>query len=295
MKINMKQKSTLTAYAFIAPFFILFGLFMVYPVIFSFYLSFHNWDGFSPAQFVGFKNYASLLKDPLFIKALYNTVYIFLISTPLQLIGALFLAALLNLPYIKFKNFFRAAFYLPIITSIVVISVIFLVLYDYDYGLVNYVLSLLGFAKIPWLAAKEWSKIALIIMISWRWTGYNMIIILAGMQAIPEEIYEAATIDGATRTTTFFKITIPLLRPVLIFCYIMMIVGLLQLFTEPYILTKGGPENSSLTVVHYLFKQGFEYFRLGYASTIAYVIFILTFIFSYINMKFLSRGAGEEV
>jgi len=289
----MKQRNTLTAYAFVSPFFILFCLFMVYPVIFSFYLSFHNWDGFSPAQFIGFKNYVLLLKDPLFIKALYNTVYIFLISTPLQLIGALFLAALLNLSYIKLKNFFRAAFFLPNIICIVVISVMFLLLYDYDYGLINYVLSLLGFNKIPWLVSEEWSKISLILMISWRWTGYNMIIILAGMQAIPEEIYEAARIDGASQTATFFKITIPLLRPVLIFCYILMIIGLLQLFTEPYVLTRGGPQNSSLTIVHYLFKQGFEYFRLGYASAIAYILFIFTFIFSYINMKFFSRG--EEV
>lgn len=293
MKLNMKQRNTLTAYAFVLPFFILFCLFMAYPVIFSFYLSFHNWDGFSPAQFVGFKNYASLLEDPLFIKALYNTVYIFLISTPLQLIGALFLAALLNLSYIKLKNFFRAAFFLPIVMCIVVISVIFLLLYDYDYGLINYVLSLLGFTKIPWLVSERWSKIALILMINWRWTGYNMIIILAGMQAIPEDIYEAATIDGASQTAAFFKITIPLLRPVLIFCYILMIIGLLQLFTEPYVLTRGGPQNSSLTIVHYLFKQGFEYFRLGYASAIAYVLFIFTFIFSYVNMKFFSRG--EEV
>lgn len=294
MKLNLKQKNILTAYTFVSPFFILFGLFMVYPMIFSFYLSFQNWDGFSPAQFIGFKNYILLFKDRLFIQALYNTVYIFLISTPLQLVGALFLAALLNLSYIKLKNFFRAAFYLPIVASIVVISVMFLVLYDYDYGLVNYILVFLGFAKIPWLAAKEWSKIALILMISWRWTGYNMIIILAGMQAIPEEIYEAATIDGASRTAAFFKITIPLLRPVLIFCYILMIIGLLQLFVEPYVLTRGGPENSSLTIVHYLFKQGFEYFRLGYASTIAYVLLIFTFIFSYINMKFFNRGAGGE-
>ena len=294
MKLNMKQKNILTAYSFVSPFFIMFGLFMVYPMIFSFYLSFHNWDGFSPAQFIGLRNFLFLFKDRLFIQALLNTVYIFLISTPLQLVGALFLAAILNLSYIKLKNFFRAAFYLPIVASIVVISVMFLVLYDYDYGLVNFVLSFLGFGKMPWLVSTDWSKIALIIMISWRWTGYNMIIILAGMQAIPEEIYEAATIDGASRIASFFKITLPLLRPVLIFCYILMIIGLLQLFVEPYILTRGGPENSSLTIVHYLFKQGFEYFRLGYASTIAYVLVFFTFIFSYINMKFFSRGTGEE-
>ncbi|MBE3143245.1 MAG: sugar ABC transporter permease, partial [Planctomycetes bacterium] len=279
----------LTAYLFISPFFILFLVFMAFPLVFSFYLSFHKWDGFSQPDFVGLRNYLNLFSDSTFYETLYNTVYMFLIATPLQLIGALVLAGLLNAPSTRLRSFFRAAFYMPYITCVVVISVMFLILYDYRYGFINYFLSWIGLGGIPWIDSAAWSKISIVLLIFWRWTGYNMVILLAGMQAIDNQLYEAARIDGAGTLQLFFRLTIPLLKPVLFFCYILMVIGQFQLFAEPFVLTKGGPEYSSLTIVHYLYKQGFEFFRLGYASAIAYTLLAITFILSYINSRILEN------
>ena len=236
-------------YLFISPFFILFGIFLLFPFFYSFVISLQSWDGVSLPKFVGLANYQRLFRDELFWKSLYNTVYILVLNIPLQLGLALLLAVALNSKVVRGRSVMQLVYFMPIIVSVVVVAIVFSLLYDSYTGLINYFIELLGAAPIPWISSEAWSKISVVLLITWRWTGYNMVIMLAGLQAIPDELYEAGRIDGATGWKSFWNITLPLLKPVLLFCLIMSIIGLFKIFTEPYILTGGGPNNSSQTMV----------------------------------------------
>ncbi|MBS2968218.1 sugar ABC transporter permease [Metabacillus sp. KIGAM252] len=271
-------------YILIAPTVILFCLFTVYPVISSFIMSFQKSDGAGMA-FVGLENYVRLFRDPLFLTALKNTFFILIIQVPIQLFLALILAAALNSKLVKMKAFFRISYFMPAITALVAYSIVFMIMLDENYGIINYFLSLLGMEKVGWLTSTTWSKVALMIAITWRWTGYNMVIYLAGLQNVSESLYEAASIDGAGRIRQFFYITIPQLRPIILFTFVLSTIGTLQLFDEPFILTEGGPNNSTLTISLYLYQNGFKYFDFGYASAIAYVLVIMIAILSWIQMK----------
>ena len=193
---------------------------------------------------------------------------------------------LLNSGLGKLTGIFRVSFFMPAITALVAYAIIFFILLNQDFGLVNYLLSLVGVDAVPWLVNGFWAKVSIIMALTWRWTGYNMVIYLAGLQGIPDELYEAAAIDGAGRWQQFFYITIPQLRPVILFTVVLSTIGTLQLFDEPFVLTGGGPNNATLTIIMYLYQYGFQFFDFGYASALAYVLVVIIATLSYFQIRF---------
>ncbi|MCR6108060.1 sugar ABC transporter permease [Salipaludibacillus agaradhaerens] len=271
-------------YFFIAPAVILFLLFTAYPIIASLYLSFQRYEGGS-YSFVGLANYSRLMGDSIFWTALSNTFIIFIFQVPIMLILAMILASVLNSQLLKLKGFFRVSFFLPAVTSLVAYSLLFSVMLQ-DNGLFNELLSYIGIGPIPWLSDATWAKVSIIMAMTWRWTGYNMIIFLAALQNIPEEMYEAASIDGAGKIRQFFSITIPNLKPIILFAGILSTIGTLQLFDEPFNLTSGGPGNATMTLGLYIYENGFEYFDFSYGSAVAYVVVVLVAVLSFVQFKF---------
>lgn len=275
MQILYKNR---VAYAYIAPFFVLFVIFSLFPIIAGFTLSFFRWDGMSALHFVQFENYGNLLKDILFWKAFGNTLVIGIIAHIPILFGGLILAYILNSKLVKGENIFKTIYFMPMVTSSVAVSIIFQQLFSNNYGLINYFLSFFGIRSANWLGGDgSLIKVAVIVMFSWKWIGWNMVIYLAGMQGVSQDVYEAAKIDGANHSQTILKITIPLLKPIIIFTLIQSTIGMFNLFTEPFILTNsswtGGINNGGLTLMMYLLNKapqgGTAY---GYASAVAYVI-----------------------
>lgn len=275
-------------YYFLLPVLVIFTIFMVYPVIHSFILSFFEFKG-GDYNFVGFDNYITLFKDPIFIASLKNTIVYLIFQVPLMILLSLSLAYILNQSFLRFKGAFRVSVFLPAVTSLVAYSLIFKLLLNTDNGIINYIITKIGFKPIDWLNGPISAKVSLIIAVTWRWTGYNMVIFLAGLQRIPEEVYEAADIDGASRWQKFTKITMPLMRPIMLFTAITSTIGTLQLFDESYILTNGGPDNATITVAHYLYDTGFRYVKFGYAAAMSYILVIIIAVLSFIQFK-----VGEE-
>ncbi len=281
---SLKPSIKSAPYYFLLPVLMVFCIFMIYPIIKSFILSFYKFKG-GVYEFVGFKNYMALFKDAVFLAGLRNTLIYLIIQVPIMIILALILSYLLNQPFLKLKGLFRVSVFLPAVTSLVAYSLVFKLLLNTDYGLINYIFKAIGFKAIDWLNSPIGAKISLMAAITWRWTGYNMVILLAGLQRIPDEIYEASDIDGANRFQKFTKITIPLMRPIILFCTITSTIGTLQLFDESYILTSGGPDNATITVAHYLYDTGFRYVKFGYAAAISYVLVVIIAILSFIQFK----------
>ncbi len=277
------------AYLFISPFFILFIAFLLYPALRSVFLSFHKWEGFGIYSFAGGSNYVRLLRDPLFIKSIINSIYIMVLSNVPQWILAVILAVALNSTFLRFRGVWRAVYFSPIILSAVVVSIVFVLIFDTEYGFLNYLLNLVGIDKIGWITTQEVSKLSVSLLAIWRWTGWNMVIVLAGLQSIPLEVYDAAKVDGASGWTLFRYITLPHLRPVLIFIFMLSTIEGLRLFAEPALLTRGGPAQSSLTMVMYLYRQAFEFRKFGYASTIGVAIFVLIAGVSFVAWRLIAR------
>jgi len=282
LKISPKS----APYVFLAPALILIIIFTIYPVISSFILSFQEVRGVE-TTFVGLANYTRLFHDPVFYKSLLNTFEILIVQVPIMLSISLLIAVGLHSTMVKAKAFFRIAFFMPAITALVAAAIVFMIMLDEHFGLVNYFLSKIGISPIHWLTSPFWAKISIIIVMTWRWTGYNMVIFLAGLQNIPGELYEAASMDGAGKIRQFFMITVPQLKPVFIFTVVMSTIGTLQLFDEPFILTQGGPNNATTTITLYLYQTGFKYFEFGYASAIAYVLVFIIAIISWVQMKWV--------
>ncbi len=278
--INVKS----APYIFVAPAVLLFLFFTAYPIVASFFLSFQTRVS-GEYVFAGFSNYTRMFGDPLFYKAMGNTLIILVVQVPIMLSLALLLAVLLNSSLLKMKGFFRVAFFTPAVTSLVAASIIFTLLLNGNFGFVNYILTSIGLEGVNWLSNPFWAKVSLIIVVTWRWTGYNMVIILAGLQNISKDLYEAASIDGAGTIRKFFTITIPQLKPVLLFTFVLSTIGTFQLFDEPYNLTGGGPNNATLTITYYLYNQGFQYFDFGYAAALAYVIVLFIAVISWVQFK----------
>ncbi len=271
-------------YVLIAPIVIIFTVFMVYPILRSLYLSFFELVSGS-YEFVGFKNYAALFKDKTFYKSLFNTFIFLIVQVPIMIGGALLIAVAIEQKFIRGKAFFRTTIFLPSVTALVAYALVFKVLLNGDHGLVNYVIELFGGKGVNWFY-EEWpARFAIIISITWRWLGYNMIILLAGIQAIPGDLMEAADIDGATFWDKLFHITIPMVKPIILFCTITSTIGTLQLFDEPYILTAGGPNYATITMGQYLYDNGFRYLKFGYASAIGYVMTIIIGLLSVFQFK----------
>lgn len=284
------------AYVYISPFFILFGIFGAFPILYSFILSFQQWNGISPAQWVGFDNYFRLFQDRLFWLAMWNTVFIGVIAHIPILGGAMVLAFIINSAAVRFKHFYRSAYFLPVVTSPVAVSLIFSTLYGVRFGLINWTLVTLGLPPIDWWGGNgEWNKPAIIILFIWRWLGWNMIIYLAGLQGINPELYEVAAIDGANLRQIFFHITLPLLQPIILFTLVLSTVGAMTIFDEPYLLVgaTGGTNNAGLTIAMYLYDRGFRFAHLGYASAMAYVVSAVIVFVSVLNIRFFGRSRTE--
>jgi multiple sugar transport system permease protein len=281
---TLKRKETRWFYLCISPWLIGFVGLTLGPMLFSFYISFTDWNLFQAPNFVGLKNYIRLFtRDRVFPKALYNTFYYAGISVPLSLFLATLLSALLNRK-LKGMRFFRTVFYLPALIPVAAMSMIFMWVLAPNTGLINEFLSLFGIKGPAWLLDASTVKPALIIMSLWS-VGNNILLLLAGMQGIPEELYEAAHLDGANAFHRFFKITIPMLSPILFFNLINGIIAGLQTFTQVYILTAGGPNNASTMMVPYLFHHAFESYKMGYASAIAWVLFVIIMVMTLIVFR----------
>lgn len=266
------------AYVFLAPALLAIGAFFVLPVLAAFALSFTDFDiyslgDFSYARFIGLKNYGQLLSDPLFWKALKNTLYFLLVGGPLSVSVSLSAALLVQSKLVRFKGVFRTAYFAPVVTTLVAVAVVWRFVYHPRFGMLNYALSLIGINAVDWLGDPTWAMPAIILMAVWKNFGYNMIIFIAGLQNIPDELYEAAAIDGAGKFQQFRSITLPMLAPTTLFISIITMIGYFQLFAEPYVMTQGGPLNSTLSIVLLMYQQGFRWWNMGYSAALAFVLF----------------------
>lgn len=279
------RRVDLTPYVFISPFYILFTLFFLGPTIFAFVLSFFNWSATSAPRYLGTANYERVWGDPIFWQAVQNTLVYAGASLFIVCPLALLVALALNSDLLWLKPFWRAVYFAPIVTSSVAVTLSFVMLYNRDFGLINATLISLGLDPVNWLGDRGVVRYAVIGVIIWRWTGLTSIYFLAGLQSIPKELYEAAQLDGADALRQFWYVTLPQLRPVILFVSIIVMIGSMQIFDEPQILTGGGPANASLSVVQYLYTRGINQVRFGYASTIGVTLFAAIFILSLIQLR----------
>jgi cellobiose transport system permease protein len=290
-----KTEARVAPYAFVSPFFIVFAIFGLFPLIYTAWVSLHDWSLLAGDQgYVGFANYRELMHDSDFWRALTNTVGIFLLATIPQLIMATVLAQVLN-ARLRARTFWRMGVLLPNVTSVAAVGIIFSLIFARDYGVVNWALDTIGLSPVDWQRHRWSSWLAISVMVDWRWTGYNALILLASLQSVPKELYEAARIDGASAWRQFWSITVPMLRPTIIFVAIVATIGGVQLFTEPLLFgtgvnaIAGGNSGQFQTVAMYLVQQAFTGQRFGYASTVAWVLFLIIAVFAVINVALLRR------
>lgn len=279
---NLLYRDSVWAFIFLMPNFIVFLMFLLIPLAASFFFSFTEWDLMTPMQWVGFANYIELFKDETFLKSLWNTIYFTLGTVPTGVIISLFLAIALN-QRIKGIKIFRAAYFLPVIASFVAAALVWSWIYNPEFGLLNYFLSIIGIKGPSWLNSLNWAMPSIILTTIWKGLGFNMLLFLAGLQGIPESYYEAADIDGAKWFSKFLHITVPLLSHTTLFVVIISIINSFQGFDLVYMMTYGGPARSTSVLVFYLYQNAFRYFRMGYASAIAYVLFFLILFFALIQ------------
>jgi len=293
------------AYVFLLPFFVLFTVFLAFPIVYTIYLSFFQFQGvggttvfaidlgffyfpvqtISNLEFVGLSNYERLLSDSQFHSALYNTVFILLVQVPLMVSIALALAVALDASFVKLRGLWRTALALPVSANLVAYATVFVLLMQ-EQGLVNYALGLVGLGPIPWFTSDFWSRMTIVGAVTWRWTGYNMIILLAGLQNVPEQLYEAAEIDGANRIQKFRYVTLPQLRPVLLFVVVTSTIGTFKLFSEPLIVSDAGASvEATRTIVQYIYEMAFVQFQLGYASALTWVLIAIVSTLSIFQIK----------
>jgi multiple sugar transport system permease protein len=268
------RESDRNGYGFILPYIIFFCMFIAYPLVFSFVLVFHRWNIVTPMEWIGFKNFARLFNDPLFGKAIVNTLVFLALHIPLQVVIALFFAILLN-SAIKFRGLFRSVYFFPVIVSGVVVTILWQQLYNYDNGLFNNVLAVFGLSGIPWLVDPAFAMPSIAIMATWKNVGLYIVLFLVGLQTIPAYLYEAAEIDGASRKHQFLRITLPMLNPTIVVIFILSTIGGFSLFIEPYIMTGGGPMNSTLSAMLYIYNQAFSFNHMGYAAALGFVFALI--------------------
>ena len=284
------------AWWFIAPAMLVIGVFFFLPVVGAFAMSLTDFDIYALAnlgnlRFVGVRNYLQLLETPLFWKALGNTLYFVVLGVPLSIAASLGTALLLHAKLARFKPFFRTALFAPVVTTLVALAVIWRYLFHTRYGFLNYALGSLGIPPVDWLGDPHWAMPAIIVLAVWKNFGYNMIILLAGLQSIPEELYEAARIDGASLWRQFRYVTVPMLAPTLLMVSILTIAGYFQLFAEPYVMTQGGPLQSTVSVLYFMYEEGFKWWNLGSASAVAFVLALLMFGVTALQLRCAQRGA----
>ena len=275
---------------FAAPALAAIAVFFFLPVAGAVLLSFTDFDIYAVAsranlRFVAFGNYSRLLRDPLFWTALRNTFYFVVVGGPLTIAASLGAALLLNARLVRLKGFFRTVFFLPVVTTLVAVSVVWRYVYHPRFGLLNRALELFGVGPIDWLGDPFWAMPAIILMAVWKNFGFNMVIFIAALQAIPERLYEAASIDGAGALAQFRYVTLPLLAPTFLFVTVISMIGYFQLFAEPYVMTQGGPSNATLSIVLYMYEQGFRWWNMGYATAIAFVLFAIILVMTLLQRR----------
>ena len=286
----------LAAWGFVAPALLVIGVFFFVPILAGVALSLTDFDIYALAdlrnlRFVGLDNYLQLLRAPLFWQALGNTLYFVAVGVPLSIGVSLGAALLLHARVARFTPFFRTALFAPVVTTLVAVAVVWRYLFQTRYGMVNYGLGALGLDPIDWLGDPHFAMPTIILLAVWKNFGYNMMIFLANLQTVPEEVYEAARIDGATTFQQLLYITLPMLKPTLVLVGILTTAGYFQLFAEPYVMTQGGPLRSTVSVLYFMYEEGFKWWNLGTASTTAVMLFGLMFAVTWVLMRLAKRGA----
>jgi multiple sugar transport system permease protein len=281
-----------SGYGMVLPYVIFFLAFVAYPLTFSIILIFHRWNIVTPMEWIGLKNFVRLFDDPLFFTSLKNTLVFLGIHIPLQIIIALAFALLLN-GKMRARGFFRAVYFLPVVVSGVVVTILWQQLYSYDYGVLNTILRLIGLSPVPWLVDPHVAMPAIAVMATWKNVGIYIVLFLAGLQTIPHDLYDAANVDGATTFQQFTRITLPMLNPTIVVIVVLSTIGGFSLFIEPYVLTGGGPTQSTLSGMLYIYNQGFYFSHMGYAATlgIVYAAIILTVVL--LQKKVIERESNE--
>jgi multiple sugar transport system permease protein len=285
------RTATGAGWTFVTPALALIGLFFAIPVAAVFVLSFTDFDIYSigdPAntRFIGLENYQALIESPLFWTALKNTLYYVAVGGPLSVAISLAAAVLVNDRLTRWKPFFRSAFFAPWVTTLVAVALVWRYVYHPQYGPLNALLGVFGLDPIDWLGNPHWAMPAIILVSVWKNFGYNMLVFLAGLQTIPEELYEAAQLDGASAWHRFRHVTLPMLGPTFLFVGVVTMIAAFQIFSEPYVMTQGGPLKSTLTLVLYMYEQGFRWWRLGFAAAVAVVLFLLTLAGTLVQLRF---------
>lgn len=286
----MKLNNFKSALFFLAPALSAIFVFFFLPVLAALIISFTDFDiytlgNFSSLRFIGFDNYIKLFKDDLFWTALVNTFYFVVVAGPLSISVSLITALLVNSKLTMFKPIFRLTYFLPVVTTLVAIAIVWRFIYHPNFGILNFFLGLFGIHPIDWLGDPIWAMPSIILLAVWKNFGYNMIIFIAGLQNIPEELYEAADIEGATGFQKFIHITLPMLAPTTLFVSVITMIGYFQLFAEPYVMTQGGPLNKTLSIVQYMYQEGFRWWNMGYSAAIAFVLFFIIFIGALIQFR----------
>ena len=292
------RDATRAAAVFLFPALAAIALFFVVPVASALVLSLTDFDLYGLAswthvRFVGLENYRRLFADPRFWTALGNTLFFVLVGGPLQVAVALAAALLVNARLVRFKAVFRTLLFLPVVTTLVAVAVVWRYLYHPRYGLLNWALAWVGVEPIDWLGDPRWAMPSLVLLATWKNFGFNMVIFLAGLQAIPERLYEAARLDGASAWRQLRLVTLPMLAPTFLFVAVITMIGYFQLFAEPYVMTQGGPADRTLSVMLLTYEQGFRYWNLGYAAAMSFVLFAVILLFTAVQVR-LRRLAGSD-
>jgi len=290
---TMAQKDAITGYFFIAP--AVFGLlvFLIYPIIASFVISSFEWNVLTTPKFIGIENYKSLFTDKVFLISLANTVKWVLFYVPVSILVSFIMALAMDMP-VRGIGFFRTVFYIPVITPIICVALLFVWMYNKEFGILNYLLAQVGGQPVGWLTDSRISIFAIALMSIWKWAGYNMLIMLAGLQGIPDTLYEAAEIDGVTPLKKVWYIKLPLLRPAFFYVILTSVIDAFQVFSEIYIMTKGGPGYSTYTISYYLYTNAFEFGKMGYSCAMAVVLFIIIMTITLIQNKLLGQNASYD-
>ena len=273
----------------VSPYIIFFLTFVAFPVLFSLVLLFHRWNIISPMEFVGIDNFTRLIQDRLFFRSLLNTIIFLVIHIPLQIVVALFLAEMLN-QKIRLRGFFRASYFLPVVVSGVVVTILWQQLYGFDTGLLNRMLVKLNLSKVGWLISPKLAMPSIALMATWKNVGLYIVLFLVGLQTVPPQYYEAADLEGANHWQKFRYITLPAINPTIFMVVILSTIGGFSLFIEPYIMTGGGPLNSTLSTILYIYKQGFFYYHMGYAATLGIVFALIILSVVVIQRRFIEKA-----
>lgn len=287
-KMSARSNRVWLPYLLISPYVLFLSVFVLFPVLFCFFLTFQKWNIIAPMRFIGMENYSRLFHDRLFWKAIGNTLKFLLLHIPLQLIVSLSLAHMLN-QKLRAKAFFRASFFLPVVVSGVVVSILWQQLYGFDGGVFNRMLAFVGLSKVGWLVNPDMAIYSIAIMATWKNLGLYVILFLVGLQTVPPQYYEAAKLEGANSWQQFYHITLPMINPTVFMVLVLSTIGGFSLFIEPYIMTGGGPLNQTISAVLYIYKQAFQYYNMGYSATLGFFYAFLIMTVVVIQKRFIEK------